>query len=207
MKSSQQRIEQSKHYLSSLGSIDVRTQFGGYSLSVDKLVFAVVAEGELYLRACEQWQVYIDDHQLLPLTFYKCGLPVNLNYYQVDATLWCNPAELQRFSFFALESARRQSVLKKQNMRLKDLPNMGVRMERLLRQVGICSIQMLHQQGAKNCWLKLKAANQHLGLNILYALQGAISGHHQAVLPAEVKEELREWFCFAAQCNKTERKN
>lgn len=41
-------------YFSGLGKVQSRALFGGYSLAVDNTVFAMVAEGELYLRACEK---------------------------------------------------------------------------------------------------------------------------------------------------------
>ncbi len=194
MKSSKQRIEQSKQHLSALGKIDARTQFGGYSLAVEKVVFAVVAQGELYLRACEQLKPYIAEETTAPLVFVKRGMPVTLRYYRVDEDLWHDVPRLLALSRSSLLQAREQQLAKKSCVRLKDLPNMGARMEMLLREVGINSVKTLREEGAKRCWLKLKAANQHLGLNILFALQGAISGHHLAVLPPEVKKELRDWF-------------
>ncbi len=50
---SHQRIAQSKAQLAALGNITVRSQFGGYSLAVEKVVFALITEGELYLRASD----------------------------------------------------------------------------------------------------------------------------------------------------------
>ncbi len=51
---SYKRIYQSQEYFSVLGKVKSRALFGGYSLAVDNTVFAMVAEGELYLRACEK---------------------------------------------------------------------------------------------------------------------------------------------------------
>lgn len=48
------RIYKSQEYLASLGTIQYRSLFGSYSLTVEDTVFAMVANGELYLRACEQ---------------------------------------------------------------------------------------------------------------------------------------------------------
>lgn len=53
-KISYDRIYQSQEYLSPLGEIHHRALFGGYTLAVDEAVFAMVSDGELYLRACEQ---------------------------------------------------------------------------------------------------------------------------------------------------------
>ena len=78
--------------------------------------------------------------------------------------------------------------------RLKDLPNLSVRMEMMLYEAGVMSVNHLYQMGAKQCWLKLKAINQHVGFQTLLALQGAITGHHAAALPQATRAELNAWF-------------
>ena len=47
------RIEQAKSCFAALGNIAIRSQFGGYGLLADGTMFAVITEGELYLRATE----------------------------------------------------------------------------------------------------------------------------------------------------------
>ncbi|CAK9884622.1 MAG: Protein Sxy [Candidatus Erwinia impunctatus] len=86
-----------------------------------------------------------------------------------------------------------QRVKSSQEHRLKDLPNLSMRLELLLRRAGIHSVEMLKNYGAKTCWLKMRASNKNLGINILFALEGAITGRHCSVLPAKVKTELVEW--------------
>lgn len=47
------RIAQAKACFYALGGITTRSQFGGYGILADGIMFAVIAEGELYLRATE----------------------------------------------------------------------------------------------------------------------------------------------------------
>lgn len=199
MDNSKRKIAEAKLRLAELGEVKSRTQFGGYCLAVENTVFAVVAEGELYLRACEEVKPYIVERNMKPLSLSKRGVSVELNYYCVDGDLWSDDRQLIAISQLCLQGAKQQQQDRQNNRRLKDLPNMGIRMEMLLRQVGISTIEMLIQQGAKRSWLKLRACNQNLGLNALYALQGAIVGRHCAALPLEVKEELRLWFNYNAK--------
>lgn len=46
-------IERSRAQLAPLGTIESRTQFGGYALAVERVVFALVNNDALYLRASE----------------------------------------------------------------------------------------------------------------------------------------------------------
>lgn len=194
MKKSHPIVEQSKAQLAALGEIESRTQFGGYTLSVEKVVFAFINEDALYLRACEAVTHYATQCPMEPLIYSKRGMPVTLSYYKVDKRLWQEPEQLIRLSSGALHAARAELQTRYVSLRLKDLPNLSLRMEMMLHKVGICSVKHLYEMGAKKSWLKLRAINKHIGLKTLLALQGAISGHHEAALPRDVREELCAWY-------------
>ena len=187
-------VERSRAHLGPLGTIESRTQFGGYALAVERVVFALINKDELYLRASEPLRDYITDRPLQPLIFRKRGKSVKLDYFQVDEALWRDPDHLLTLSAASLETAQRELQHRQASPRLKDLPNLSVRMEVMLYEAGVMSVNHLYQMGAKQCWLKLKAINQHVGFQTLLALQGAITGHHAAALPLATRAELNAWF-------------
>lgn len=187
-------VERSRAHLGPLGTIESRTQFGGYALAVESVVFALINKDELYLRASEPLRDYITDRPLQPLIFRKRGKSVKLDYFQVDEALWRDPDHLLTLSAASLETAQLELQHRQASPRLKDLPNLSVRMEVMLYEAGVMSVNHLYQMGAKQCWLKLKAINQHVGFQTLLALQGAITGHHAAALPLATRAELNAWF-------------
>jgi DNA transformation protein and related proteins len=193
-KISYERIYASQEYLSPLGEIHHRALFGGYTLAIDEAVFAMVANGELYLRACEQSAPYCVKHASSYLTLVKRGRPILLNYYRVDDGLWQDRSQLLQLSSFALEAAREDRYQRHQRLRLKDLPNLTFQIEVLLCEAGITSEAILRTLGAEESWLKLRANNKHLSIKMLFALEGAIEGLHQAALPTGRRRELTEWF-------------
>jgi DNA transformation protein len=193
-KISYERIYQSQEYLSPLGEIHHRALFGGYTLAVGEAVFAMVSDGELYLRACEQSAQYCVRNASSFLTLVKRGRPVLLNYYRVDEGLWQNHEKLLQLSSFALEAARKERYQRHQRHRLKDLPNLTFQIEVLLLDVGITNETTLRVLGAEECWLKVRTKNRHLSIKLLFALEGAIEGLHEAALPAVRRRELTEWF-------------
>lgn len=188
------RIRKSQEYLSSLGDIDCRSQFGGYSLAVSNVVFAMVSEGELYLRACEESETYFVEQKSPLLICSKRGRPVVLNYYLVKEELWGDPHKLLKLSSHALMSALRERSVRKAQKRLKDLPNISVNLEIMLWEVGIADLSILRANGAKRSWLKLRRVRSGIGVKILLALAGAISGTHEAALPAATRQELLDWY-------------
>lgn len=187
-------VERSRAHLGPLGTIESRTQFGGYALAVESVVFALINKDELYLRASEPLRDYITDRPLQPLIFRKRGKSVKLDYFQVDEALWQDSDHLLTLSAASLETAQLELQHRQASPRLKDLPNLSVRMEVMLYEAGVMSVNHLYRMGAKQCWLKLKAINQHVGFQTLLALQGAITGHHAAALPLATRAELNAWF-------------
>lgn len=193
-KISYERIYKSQEYLSPLGEIHHRALFGGYTLAVDDAVFAMVSDGELYLRACEESATYCVKHPSSFLTLVKRGRPVLLNYYRVDEGLWQDRQKLLQLSTYALDAARKERSQRYQRNRLKDLPNLTFQIEVLLYEAGITNEETLRELGAKTSWLKIRSKNRALSIKVLFALEGAIEGMHEAALPANIRRELTEWF-------------
>lgn len=187
-------VARSKARLAPLGKIEARTQFGGYALTIKKVIFAYINEEALYLRASEALKDYNVSRSLEPLVYRKRGMPVQLNYYKVDAELWQDAEQLLRLSASSLHAAQSEAANRHVSLRLKDLPNLSLRMEMMLHRVGIDSVQLLCETGSRQSWLKLRAVNKHIGLKTLLALEGAISGHHQAALPTAIRDELYAWY-------------
>ncbi|CNI10676.1 TfoX/Sxy family DNA transformation protein [Yersinia vastinensis] len=192
---SENMIRRAQSRFDFLGQIAARSQFGGYGLLANGIMFAVVSEGELYLRANDQIEYRFRLRGMANLVYAKRGLPVLLRYYWVDTILWDDDLVLRNFVWQAHQGAKTE-VLSKSNssIRLKDLPNISASLERLLWKAGITSADELRLEGAKRCYLKLRTLRRSLGVNVLLALAGAISGHHSAVLPLMMRSELIEWF-------------
>lgn len=190
---SYKRIYQSQECFSILGKIRSRALFGGYSLAVDDAVFAMVAEGELYLRMCEQNATYQAQHSPPLLTLRKRGMPLQLKYFHVDAALWANAPALLQLGLSSLEDARLEKSLQRKPSRLKDLPNLSFHMELLLHEAGVMDVQALRQIGAQSAWLLLRQIRKQIGINVLFSLEGAITGVHAAALPALRRQELQSW--------------
>ncbi len=192
---SARKIAQAKAYFAALGKIATRSQFGGYGLLADGTMFAVIAEGELYLRATESLEPAFRERGMVNMTYLKRGIPMIMRYYWVDEGLWLARQELFALALQALLEARKEINVKKySNGRLKDLPNIDASMERLLWRAGIQNSYDLRLLGARCTYLKLLQQQKGLGMKVLLALAGAISGYHHAALPGPQRQKLIEWF-------------
>ncbi len=70
------------------------------------------------------------------------------------------------------------------------LPNLGLKSQQMLLSAGIPDIEALHQLGAVRAYLKVKATGAPASLNLLWALEGAISGLHWREVAREHRTSL-----------------
>ena len=72
--------------------------------------------------------------------------------------------------------------------------NIGKKIERKLKSIGISSAEELKRTGSKEAFSLLKARYPNACLVFLYALQGAIDDVEYNRLPMEIKQELKDFY-------------
>lgn len=77
---------------------------------------------------------------------------------------------------------------------LKNLPNIGKELEKLLIEAGIENYEDLKTLGSKNSFLTIKKIDETACLNKLYALEGALENIRWHSLSDEKKKELKDFF-------------
>ena len=81
---------------------------------------------------------------------------------------------------------------------LGELPNLGPKSQAMLAAAGITSMEQLRQLGSVRTYLLVKATGANASLNLLWALEGALSG-----LPwQEVAREHRLSLLLALEAHK-----
>jgi DNA transformation protein len=63
-------------------------------------------------------------------------------------------------------------------MNLSDLPNFGPKSQQMLAQAGIHTIEQLRELGAVRAYVQVKRSGACSSLNLLWAMEGALSGRH-----------------------------
>ena len=61
-------------------------------------------------------------------------------------------------------------------MSLSDLPNLGPKSRDMLEHAGIVSVAQLRQLGAVAAYVEVQRSGQAASLNLLWALEGALTG-------------------------------
>lgn len=63
-------------------------------------------------------------------------------------------------------------------MDIHELPNLGPKSQQMLAEAGIHSVEQLRQLGAVRAFVQTKQTTQNISLNLLWALEGALSDRH-----------------------------
>lgn len=74
------------------------------------------------------------------------------------------------------------------------LPNIGSKLDELIKQAGINNISEFKSLGCENVFIRLQAIDKDVCMHKLYAIEGAIQGIHKKDITKERKEELRHFF-------------
>lgn len=61
---------------------------------------------------------------------------------------------------------------------IADLPNFGPKSQQMLALAGIDTVERLRELGAVRAYVQVKRAGTNTSLNLLWALEGALSGQH-----------------------------
>ncbi len=79
-------------------------------------------------------------------------------------------------------------------MELKELPNIGPELARLLDEAGVHDAEELRTLGTQEVFLRLKARDPDACFHKLTAIEGAVQGVRKSQLAPERKAQLRAFF-------------
>ncbi|CAH0533122.1 DNA transformation protein TfoX1 [Vibrio stylophorae] len=186
-------LEQILSVLEELGEIKSRSMFGGYGLYHEGFMFALIATDKVYLRASMELEKNFLAMGLEQYVYMKNGKPVALRYYLVPEQYLQPASAFLALVKEAIELAMQEheDKQKESQQRLKDLPNLDVSSERMLKKAGIHSYEDLKACGAIEAYRRVCEVNSNIhSLKLLWAIAGALEGCHAAILPKPVKDAL-----------------
>lgn len=99
--------ERLKELFALFGPVRVRSMFGGAGLYADDLMFAQVADGQVYLKADAETCRAFRDEGCGPFVYGGKGKPLTMSYWRLPDRLYDDPEELAEWAGRALAVARR----------------------------------------------------------------------------------------------------
>lgn len=186
-------LKDSMRLFQPLGRIKSRSMFGGFGIFADETMFALVVHDKLHIRADSTLTEQFKQKGLEPYVYHKRGFPVVTKYFALSEE-WQNDCDQ------TLQVAR-EALVKAQNekstqaeakpTRIKDLPNLRLATERMLKKVGIDNVKQLEQTGSLEAYKAIRESHvSEISLELLWSLEGAIKGTHWSVVPQSRRDEL-----------------
>ena len=112
MAASEGFLDHLKDALRGLGPVAVRRMFGGAGIYADGVMFALVADDTLYLKADETTKQAFEAEGLAPFGYQGGGRTITLPYWRAPERLFDDPDEMTDWARAALDVARRAAAKK-----------------------------------------------------------------------------------------------
>ena len=93
--------------LDTFGPCEARRMFGGYGIFHQGLMFALIANGSLYLKADDQTRELFMAEACEPFSYYKKDKEYRLSYYLAPEEFFEDPDACLRWSRLAFDAALR----------------------------------------------------------------------------------------------------
>jgi DNA transformation protein len=100
-------VEFVKETLEPCGEIRSRRMFGGHGIYRDDLMFAIVADDVLYLKADDKSEIAFRERGLARFQYAKNGKVINISYYAAPEEIFDDPEEAVVWASRAYEAAVR----------------------------------------------------------------------------------------------------
>lgn len=106
-------VENLKEVFAQFGPIEIKAMFGGHGVYCDGLMFALVADDVLYLKADEQSLHRFTDAGLAQFEYAKDGKHMKMSYWEAPEVVFDEPDEASEWARLAFDAALRASRTKK----------------------------------------------------------------------------------------------
>ena len=100
-------VEYLREVFEPFGSIQARKTFGGYGVFCDGIMFGLVADDTLYLKADEVTAEHFVSRSLEQFEYDKGNTVVKMSYYLAPDEIFDDPEEVTLWAHRALEAASR----------------------------------------------------------------------------------------------------
>lgn len=97
--------------------VSARAMFGGHGLYVEGVMFALIADEQVYLKADAQNQPFFTEAGSTPFVYDRKDKPVTMSYYLLPNAIYDDLDLLRVWLESAIEAARRHQAKKKTTMR------------------------------------------------------------------------------------------
>ncbi|QPB41539.1 TfoX/Sxy family DNA transformation protein [Rodentibacter haemolyticus] len=177
-----------------IGNVSSKNLFTGYGLFYkQELMFGLWLNGKIYLQAKDKLAEQLISMGCIPFTKNEVDAKFVLSdYYWLSNNILGDKILLRKLlmiSIKQIQDRKNELELLKAN-RLKDLPNLSIKHERMLKKVGIHDVKTFRAVGAENAIVRLKKLGIPATLQTYWKLSCALLNINSEQLTKAQKEIL-----------------
>lgn len=177
-----------------IGNVTSKNLFTGYGLFYKKeLMFALWLNGNLYLQARNELADQLRQVGCIAFTKNEEDAKFVLSdYHCLTKAIIDNKALLRKLVMISIKQVqdRKNEIALARANRLKDLPSLSIKYERMLKKVGINDVKTLKAIGAENAIVRLRQAGISATLNTYWKIAGSLMNKNSELLNRQQKEIL-----------------
>ena len=181
------------NYLREFGDFEKRSMFGGIGIFIESAMYAIITDEAIFLRGGGS----LDQHLTLlgcdKFRHIKRSTTAVVNYYDItrlyqDDKQSC--AKLVKESI-DISTSDKSYKMSDKSRRIRDLPNMRLTLERMVKKAGVPDVSSFVSLGAVEVFRKVRQSHgKDLDVKLLWMFAGAIDGCHWTLLKEEQKQRL-----------------
>lgn len=173
-----------------VGVTKAKTFFSYYAIFKNELLFGLYKEGKFYLRMPENISMEDEVIQHLDkLEDARFGIHYK-NFYHVPTQLLSSYPRLSLLiqeTLKEIAQQKQQASIKRKNL-LRSLPNLNINIERILKRLGINSINEFIEKGAFAIYVELIKTGVDADRTLLFKLYGAIHRQYIYTMSSDLKK-------------------
>ena len=181
------------NYVNKFGSFQKRSMFGGTGLFKQDAMFALMSADKVFIRGGDYLDDKLTDLGFIKYRHVKKQTTATVNYYDITH-LFNNKNELlDEIVENSIKFSVSQRHYKKSSAsrRLRDLPNMQLTLERMVKKAGVVDVDTFLELGAPEVFSKVKATyGNDVDVKLLWKFAGAIDGVHWKLIQEPRKRQL-----------------
>ncbi|MFD2204069.1 TfoX/Sxy family protein [Kiloniella antarctica] len=106
-------VEETINYCLPLGPVRVKSMFGGHGLYFEDIMFALEANGDIYLKTDKETLNLFEEAGSQAFTYEGKNKPITMSYSLIPSTAWDDQDDFIRWVNLAIGASRRAKATKK----------------------------------------------------------------------------------------------
>ncbi len=180
-------------YVRKFGSFQKRSMFGGIGLFSDDAMYALLSNGIIFIRGGGELDELLEKKGCARFKHVKKQTVATVNYFDISELFMQQDASLDGLIQASIEYSKQERAFQKSedSRRLRDLPNMQLTLERMVKKAGVLDVDTFLHMGPETVFQRVKQTyGGDVDIRLLWKFAGAADGCHWKLIQEPRKQQL-----------------